>query len=1555
MPPEISHSETSPLLGPQSNGHASYSSTSGGGGGQSDPALAEQGHTGEEVDTGKASSQRAVNLRYIFPAISIGVFLSAADQTIIVASYGKIGSDLHALNLTSWIATSYFLTLTSFQPLYGKLSDIFGRKACLLFAYAIFGIGCLGCGIAQNIYQLIAARVFQGIGGGGMTTVVSILMSDIIPLRDRGVWQGIINIIYATGSGIGAPLGGILSDYIGWRWAFIAQFPLCIIAFIAVSIMLDLPAPEDSHWKTKLRRVDFPGAIVLIGAVLGFLVGFDRGSNVSWTMPLTIISLSVSGFLFVLFVLVEIYYATEPFAPGHIIFDRGFVAAYGCNFFSFGGWLSGLFYLPLYFQAMDGVSATGAGLRLLPCICAGVSGSLFSGFVMRWTGKYYWLTVIGYTLLTLGLTVIFLFSGGITDSLIPIILGTIACAFGNGIGVTTTLISLISNATPEDQAVVTACSYLFRSLGSVIGLALSSTVVQQVLRGRLRDALRDSKDIDRIVDGVRQSLDFIKTLEPDVAKTVRDCYGWATNKGFGFLIGVPRLTFARYRPLFYLLSGVAAAYALVYLRNHIFSSSHSQSPLRRRKAVRRQRRNDSDAARPSDTPSSRAITHLEQLERQNGVYGTFRIETEDGRRVESGLLPSLLATRDQLMEQVGVPQAHAERMREMMEDTFLESFFALDFPSTHTLEEGSPERIYLTEQLRRRGISRSGIERAVERFNADENYGEELRRRRQNGERVTLSTSTFPDDAQQQPVMDGGETVVDDQSVFSWREGNNDSAQAREGQNLLNLLYHIAEDQARKDGYIHRGVTCNSCGAMPIQGIRYRCANCIDYDLCETCEAMQVHIKTHLFYKVRIPAPFLGNPRQSQPVWYPGKPSMLPRTLPRSLAKRLMKETGFEGTELEALWDQFRCLANREWSDDPNKLYMAIDRKTFDRCFVPNTSVRPPPPSLIYDRMFAFYDTNNDGLIGFEEFLKGLASLNNKSNDERMRRVFRGYDIDGDGFVERKDFLRVFRAYYTLSRELTRDMVAGMEDDFLEGGARDVVLGSQPISSAFPGSIPSGENSRIGEGKRINQEGDMEIVDTDGVLRPDGADTGDRHSVVGEAAVRRQFGRSQPILPVTRRVESTRRQGIDERWRRRVFYTDEEDGGIAPDGYRTDSDVDEDEDVDAPEPGYESQPPSPRSRSSSKVRFQDDLTDDDDCDARSNPSTSSRSILVGERWGGFEVPEVERDVGKEILYQVTQQGFNEILDIMFKPKEDLLMECYRSRTERKMWAHEIELAEQVETSNNNRENVQPSSDDDHEESPPSRYQERPLDELLERAGYSVGSPVLGSAPDGPILAPPSQELRLPVHEDSSDSDDDDIRPTHLANPDEPNSTEFSVPLTLLEPQDNLILSPTPHPHSPSLPVIEQDEDEASFELDPDYDPTLPHHRPNDDTVILPPFSNQAATTLPPSPFRLHPNNTVTTFPAPTSPEAETTAPKRAPSPIQSLPAPSLPTRQGGPTTPPPQATLTRWAYLNRVEAEAKERGGTGAKLNFEEFSRRMAADRGRKLAFVATWIEMASF
>ncbi|KAB8337191.1 hypothetical protein FH972_021494 [Carpinus fangiana] len=500
-------------------------------------------------------------MKVMFPALAIGVFLAAADQTIIVSSYGRIGSDLGALNKTSRIATAYFLTLTSSQPLYGKLSDIFSRKACLLFAYAVFGLGCLFCGLARNIDELILARALAGIGGGGMTTVVSILLSDAIPLKERGTWQGFINIIYASGAGAGAPLGGLLADSIGWRWSFLSQPPLCLAAIIAVGCALKLPAREDQdeekQWYDKLRRIDFLGAATLVAAVFCLIFGMDRGSNVSWSDRWAFVPLCLSFPLFGLFALIEMKVAAEPFAPGHIIFERGLIAAYLCNFFSFAGWLSALFYVPLYFQAVQRVSATKAGLLMIPSICCGVSGSLFGGYYMQRTGKYYWITVTAYAHLVLGLIIIVLCSGLVVSSIVGICIGMCVCGFSNGIGVTTSLIALskiiilrvapllamqliktVSNAAREDQAVATACSYLFRSLGSTTGVSLAATAANQTLRSSLKAGLGDGKQADKIMTGVRKSLDYIKTLDPTTRQLVQDSYALSTRAAFILEVGL---------------------------------------------------------------------------------------------------------------------------------------------------------------------------------------------------------------------------------------------------------------------------------------------------------------------------------------------------------------------------------------------------------------------------------------------------------------------------------------------------------------------------------------------------------------------------------------------------------------------------------------------------------------------------------------------------------------------------------------------------------------------------------------------------------------------------------------------------------------------------------------------------------------------------------------------------------------------------------------------------------------------------------------------------------
>lgn len=671
-------------------------------------------------------------------------------------------------------------------------------------------------------------------------------------------------------------------------------------------------------------------------------------------------------------------------------------------------------------------------------------------------------------------------------------------------------------------------------------------------------------------------------------------------------------------------------------------------------------------------------------------------------------------------------------------------------------------------------------------------------------------------------ALEGRETVADVDSEHSWREesGTNDGQDdSNEGQNLGNLLWGIAEEQARKESYIHRGVTCNSCNAMPIKGIRYRCSNCVDFDLCEQCEALQVHPRTHLFYKVRIPAPFLGNSRQPQPVWYPGRPTTARYSIPKQVMEKIKEDTGYQAVEVEALWEQFRCLAATEWDDDPCEYNLAIDRKTFDRCFIPNTSTRPPAPNLIYDRAFSFYDVDNDGLIGFGEFINGRAALNRDKPHERWKRVFKGYDINNDGFIDRRDFLRMFRAYYALTKELTLDVINGIEDDVSENGARDIILGSQPISSAFSGAIPLGERLRTDEGKTRDHHGDYQLDDRIGVVDDRDYEVANFDEVLADSTEAARFGTVQskghigrvvdeikndtwPPPSITgsdlhkvfphlnelkdvsavqdqdaiRRValervarehqqrQFVRRIAVRNRKQRQFFYLDAGDAakeekhseseheGVAGSLRKTNksrkdnlvrilasSKADEfrmrlidcvkfmEWPLETPErlindvfelifnewggreiaedlcgygslqhdaidfvatfdslishmsdaiknPGHQksadeqrkSLPSSSsrRSRSSSKVRFHDDICTDNEHDSRSRAtSISSRSIPHNERWGGF-APEPEKDVGRDVLYQVTQEALNELLDPVFRLREDLALADVRTRNVR---------------------------------------------------------------------------------------------------------------------------------------------------------------------------------------------------------------------------------------------------------------------------------------------------
>ena len=852
----------------------------------------------------------------------------------------------------------------------------------------------------------------------------------------------------------------------------------------------------------------------------------------------------------------------------------------------------------------------------------------------------------------------------------------------------------------------------------------------------------------------------------------------------------------------------------------------------------------------------------------------------------------------------------------------------------------------------------------------------------------------------------------------------------RAGHNIVGLLFRVSEDNARRNAYVHRGCMCNACGLVPIRGIRYRCANCADFDLCETCESQGLHNKTHVFYKVKIPAPPFG-PKSMQPVWYPGDPDTALRNLPSSLIRHLAKETGFERPELEALWEQWTFIADTEWRDDPDELCLAADRKTFERYLVPSSGNRRSAPNLIHDRMFAFYDTNGDDLISFPEFLMGLSY---KKGKERLERIFKGYDIDGDGYISRKDCLRIFRTYYVLYKHMHGDVLDGLDSQVMNNtDTHALITGRQPLSSHFgrEGRVPEADHGRPMEGKVFHSNGDVYVTDKNGVVnetQPDAADRGyilsslfnhsgdsddaygsrfhtpasghltsptsdeevariyheallnpptrveelvsllvgeSRNVQPGELSTENQENRDQQqgghesdsneedtsaeedntervvrgpvsnvelpygngqsgyrevlIVPphalrhagneqwTTRpptdsqlraqhlRLEAYRKRAMDrklrvavrkklfDRWKKRSFYLVEEEGTSPPEGWNEEEDVLAD--VNGTEPAGSSKEGQPalsaRSRSSSKVRFAEDT---DDYEIRSNPSTSSRS--VPERWGGMEIPDAERDMGKEILYVVTQQAFNELLDVLFKEKEDLAVKAAESKEYREAYRDLLDSFDQAKEPNPKptNENGNAAVVEVDENKP---IQDRTLDELLATSGYTVDESLAVDKEDAEV-------------EDEKYSSEDDTTEgaTH---------TEVPVPTT----------------------------SDASYR-----DPTMPQFRPNSDA----PAPQPAA-------------------PASSPPKSPKPALKRRPGDVKGTAANGKPSAgrklrhaNGGkdnkPLTRPPEAALVEWKKHDLAEREARERGGWG-RITLQEFKDiwRREESGPHRLDYLGTWID----
>lgn len=265
----------------------------------------------------------------------------------------------------------------------------------------------------------------------------------------------------------------------------------------------------------------------------------------------------------------------------------------------------------------------------------------------------------------------------------------------------------------------------------------------------------------------------------------------------------------------------------------------------------------------------------------------------------------------------------------------------------------------------------------------------------------------------------------------------------KESETLLNLLYSIGESQSKRDYIVHRGISCNICNSNPLTGVRFKCVNCVDYDICSRCEPSCDHDLTHLFLKIIIPIPPLANPRTSLlPVFYPGKKSV-EKNLPWQEALQLREKTHFDATYIEVLYEQFKSLCSHE---------KGITKDVFHVCLGPLTSKR----NLVVEQLFRFYDSDGDGFINFDDFVHGMSIMAKGMKSERIKYVFKGYDLDDDGYISKDDFQQMMKAYHQLSMELVRDVVRSCEEEMM---ASYDDSGNRPISAVFNAPIPETGNN----------------------------------------------------------------------------------------------------------------------------------------------------------------------------------------------------------------------------------------------------------------------------------------------------------------------------------------------------------------------------------------------------------------------------------------------------------------------------------------------------------------
>jgi EmrB/QacA subfamily drug resistance transporter len=469
---------------------------------------------------------------FVFLAIMLGMLMAALDQTIVATALPTIVADLGDAGHQSWVVTSYLLASTIITALAGRLGDLFGRKRVFQAAVVFFVVGSALCGIAQSMAMLVGARALQGLGGGAITVTATALIGEIIPLRDRGRYQGALGAVFGVTTVIGPLLGGYFTDHLSWRWAFYVNVPLSIVVFFVAAAAIPSLAGRAKP------VIDYTGILLVgLGATGLTLATSWGGTTYPWNSA-TIIGLFVgSTAALAVFVWVESRVAA-PILPTRLFGSPVFTVCCVLSFVVGFAMLGALTFLPTYMQFVDGVSATTSGLRTLPMVAGMLSTSMGSGILVGRTGRYKIFPVAGTAVMALA----FLLMSRMNPSTSALLQSVYLFILGAGIGSCMQVLVLIVQNTSsfEDLGVATSGVTFFRTIGSSFGAAIFGSLFTNFLHSRIGPALAASG----APPAAANSPEALHRLPHAMAAPIVDAYAGSLTQVFFWAVPVALVGFA---------------------------------------------------------------------------------------------------------------------------------------------------------------------------------------------------------------------------------------------------------------------------------------------------------------------------------------------------------------------------------------------------------------------------------------------------------------------------------------------------------------------------------------------------------------------------------------------------------------------------------------------------------------------------------------------------------------------------------------------------------------------------------------------------------------------------------------------------------------------------------------------------------------------------------------------------------------------------------------------------------------------------------------------------